>query len=302
MLHSHLSPFKLVAVFALLVLAAPWANAQTQVLGQFPVHKQSKFFDFYFMRNSAAVDELPRFADGFVRVVHRQFFKADYEYPIKVLVLQDREKFQAFMQREYKMETPPGFGVFIHELNLFATYESSGLGTFAHEIMHPLVEANLPLHPVWATEGIPSFFEKFYGYWKGDELVIELGFQNPWRIQALGADLPNLDLKQILAYKDTQGRFRESEQRMVAMFMWKHKKFKPMLKLIENGVPPEGYQTWFEAAMEMKVDEVLPLWQAYLKEVAATRQVFLLPLSTVLPDEESYKKFVEQHGLLKLKE
>jgi hypothetical protein len=35
-------------------------------------------------------------------------------------------------------------------------------------------------------EGIPTFFEKFYGYWKDDEPVVYWGFQNPWRIDQLG--------------------------------------------------------------------------------------------------------------------
>jgi hypothetical protein len=63
-------------------------------------------------------------------------------------------------------------GVFLYKYNLFATYEDSGLGTFAHEIMHPLVERNLKDRPEWAIEGIPTFFEKFYGYWRGDELIV----------------------------------------------------------------------------------------------------------------------------------
>src|SRR5262249_4571125 len=96
----------------------------------------------------------------------------------------------------------------------FARYEDSGLGTFAHEIMHPLVERNLRDRPPWAIEGIPSFFEKFYGYWRDGELVVNWGFQNPWRIKELGANLARLDLPTILAA--TAGGEKESEQRLVS--------------------------------------------------------------------------------------
>ena len=65
--------------------------------------------------------------------------------------------------------------------------------------MHPLVERNLRDRPAWAIEGIPTFFEKFYGYWRDDELVVNWGFQNPWRIKKLGANLAQLDLQGILA-------------------------------------------------------------------------------------------------------
>lgn len=279
-------------------LALQATFAQDRVLLQFPVNKKTAFFEHYFMRNSPLVEEIPRFADAFVQLVNQEFFKADYDYPIKVMVLEDHAKFQDFLRRHFGVENPPNFGIFFGELKCFVTHESAGLGTFAHEILHPLVERNLPLHPVWATEGIPSFFEKFYGYWDGDKLVAQFGYQNPWRIQAIGADLMTLDLGQILAYKDTQGRFRESEQRMVSMFMWKHGKFKKMLQQIQTGVPIEGYQTWFEAAMEMKLQELEPLWRAYLKEVAAAHHLFALPPSTILADEPSYRLFAARHNLL----
>ena len=289
--------FGLAGLSLLLTAPASSRGEEESFLKSFRFNRRTKFFHFYYLDEGSVIDEIMRFADGFVRVVHRQFFTADYEYPIRVLVLEDRERMGEYLRKEFQITDPPGFGIFIRQHNFFATYEGSGLGTFSHEITHPLVEANLALHPLWATEGIPTFFEKFYGYWKGDELVLNFGFQNPWRLQAIGAELPTLDLQQILDYKDTQGRFRESEQRLVSMFMWRQGKFKRMLKLIEKGVPPEGYQTWFEAAMGMKVPQITPLWQAYLKELAASREVFALPRSTVLPDEVSYQEFSRIHNL-----
>ena len=296
-----LSAFSSLRFFLLcLALVSPALSARSEeaFLQQFPLRKQTKFFDFSYKRNPEAVEEVARFADGFLRLVHRDYFKADYAFPIRVAVLEDRDRFQEFLRRDVGITDPSNFGIFLPQAGLFATYESSGLGTFAHEILHPIVENNLPLHPIWATEGIPTFFEKFYGYWQDDKLVIALGFQNPWRIQALGPELTKLDLRQILNYKDTQGRFRECEQRMVSMFLWKQGKFKRMLSLIEKGVPPPGYTTWFEAAMEMDVEKATPLWQAYLNEVATqVPQIMKLPVSTVLPDEAAYSAFAARYGL-----
>jgi hypothetical protein len=34
-------------------------------------------------------------------------------------------------------------------------------------------------------------------YWKGDQLVVNWRYQNPWRIDVLGANLVKLDLKEI---------------------------------------------------------------------------------------------------------
>jgi hypothetical protein len=152
---------------------------------QFPCHKQTAYFDFYYLRESPRIPKITRFADGFVRLVNRDFFKADFDYPIRVLVFEDREQFKQFLIRQLHIADPPNFGVYVYRYKFFATYEDSGLGTFAHEILHPLVERNLKDRPQWAMEGIPTFFEKFYGYWQGGELTAFWGYQNPWRIQQL---------------------------------------------------------------------------------------------------------------------
>jgi hypothetical protein len=264
---------------------------------EFPLHKKTKFFDFYAKRNEAGMARIGRFADAFIELVNRDFFKADFDYPIRVLVLEDRVRFQDFLRREMLIKDPPGFGIYLPEFKLFATYEDSGLGTFAHEILHPLTMSNLPNMPVWALEGIPTFFEKFYGYWRDDQLVLELGFQNPWRIELIGDKLPELDLAALVGTRDSQGKFRESDVRMLSMFLWKQGRFHRLLELIQKN-DRGGYPSYFEAAMELPMDNIRPLWQAYLNEVHSHhRENLRLPISTVLADEDNYRRFKMLHDL-----
>ncbi len=51
-------------------------------------------------------------------------------------------------------------------------FEDFSAATFAHEIVHPLVEKNLKERSPWAKEGVPTFSERFYGYWKDNELSL----------------------------------------------------------------------------------------------------------------------------------
>ncbi len=161
-------------------------NSSLHPLDQFPVRKQARYFDFRYERNSLEINRRARFADGYINCINRDFFKADFDYPIRVFVLEDRSRFEKFVHRELRVPGPAGFGIYVYSKKLLATYEDSGLGTFTHETMHALVEKDLAHRPAWADEGIPTFFEKFYGYWKNDELVLFWGFQNPWRIEELG--------------------------------------------------------------------------------------------------------------------
>jgi hypothetical protein len=59
-----------------------------------------------------------------------------------------------------------------------------------------------------------------------------------------------------------------------------------------------GYPTYFEAAMEMPVEKIIPLWQDYLNNVAAQRTKILhLPPSSILDDETTFTNFVTANGI-----
>ena len=189
-----------VVVTALLLVIVGFAISRTSrsYSEQLPLRQQSKYFDFRFKQHPERIQSIARFADAFIDIANRDFFKAEFDYPIRVLVTEDSARHRALVSQQFGVADPT-MGIFLYQHNLLATYEESGLGTFAHEIMHPLVERNLRDRPAWAIEGIPTFFEKFYGYWRDDELVVNRGFQNPWIIKEPGANLARLDLQGILA-------------------------------------------------------------------------------------------------------
>jgi hypothetical protein len=284
------------------LLLLPAAVLSQDFIGQFPYHKKTEYFDFYYLRNSPKIPEIARFADGFVRLVNRDFFKADFDYPIRVLVFEDRQQFKQFLIQQLHIADPPNFGIYVYAYKFFATYEDSGLGTFAHEILHPLVERNLKDRPQWAMEGIPTFFEKFYGCWKDGELVAYWGYQNPWRIQQLGNNLAQLDLKQVIADpKQTEASSSversESSWRMVSVFLWQQGRFKRFLNLVAAH-NKAGYSTYFEAAMEMPIEKILPLWQDYLNNAAAQRtKIVLLPASTIFNNETDLQSFAKNNDI-----
>jgi len=280
----------------LLLVTALFAIARTSqsYLEQLPLRQQSKYFDFRFKQHPEKIKAIAGFADAFIDIVNRDFFKAEFDYPIRVLVTEDFATHRTLVSEQFGV-TDPTMGIFLYKYNLFATYEDSGLGTFAHEIMHPLVERNLKDRPEWAIEGIPTFFEKFYGYWRGDELIVNWGFQNPWRIKQLGTDLARLDLPGILA--TTRAEERESEQRLVSIFLWEQGKFKQFLDLVKSR-DKNGYDSHFEAAMGMPIGRVIPLWQDYLARIAARRaEILRLPLSAALPDQAAFHKFAASYGI-----
>ena len=282
---------------AVVILWWPAVARGQSYLKEFPGRHQAKYFEFHYKRNADQIKEIAQFADAFVTLINRDFFKADFEYPIRVLVLEDRGTFQQFLRTRIGVREPPNFGIYLGREKMFVTHEESGLGTFTHEIMHPLVERNLRDRPLWALEGIPTFFEKFYGYWEDGKPIVHWGYHNPWRIEMLGTNLTQLDLKGLLTTRDPQGQYRESDLRMVSMFLWEQGKFQRFLELLQKR-EKNGYGSYFEAALELPIERVIPLWRRYLEEVSARRgQIMRLPPSAILRDRASFKQFVNTYGI-----
>jgi len=274
---------------------AAGCRSSSQTADPFPVRKQTRYFEFHCEQNSPQTEGIERFADAYIDIINHDFFKADFNYPIRVFMLRDRNHFQEFVRRDLHVPDPPSFGMYFYSQRLLATYEDSGLGTFAHETLHAFVEKDLTNRPAWAAEGIPTFFEKVYGYWKDGELVLFWGFQNPWRIQALGTNLTQLSLPEIISDQVPEGD--ESKLRMVSLFLWQHGRFKRFLHLIAAN-EKDGYSSYFEAAMELPVEKILPLWQDYLLDVERRRsEILSLPSSAVFDNEVAFDTFAKVHGI-----
>ena len=75
---------------------------------QFPVRKQSKYFEFGYERDNPQIEPMARFADGYVKLINRDFFQADFDYPIHVFVLQNQERFEDFVHRDLRVPGPAG--------------------------------------------------------------------------------------------------------------------------------------------------------------------------------------------------
>src|SRR5262249_23465008 len=127
------------AVLLLVIVLFAIARTSQSYSEQLPLRQQSKYFDFQFRQHPEKIQSLARFADAFIDIVNRDFFKAEFDYPIRVLVTEDFAKHRELVSQQFGVPDPT-MGGFLYKYNLFATYEDSGLGTFAHEIMHPLVE------------------------------------------------------------------------------------------------------------------------------------------------------------------
>lgn len=254
--------------------------------------KASQHFVYHYNDvDSIYAEQLLNISEGFLSFIKENYFNPTFNYPLTALVFSSKHDFHLYLKNKLHIQNPPNFGIYIREYKLFATFRGSGIGTFTHEIMHPLVEENLPDRPEWAVEGIPSFFEKFFGYWEGEKLQLQMGYQNPWRVHQLGTGITNLDLKEIVTLKlRNYAKSSNSELRMVSVFIDRQGLLKKYLTLVSSR-DKNGYQLYIEAAFEKSIDDIVPLWQAYLEDVSMNRaSIYKIPGSSILQSKAEFEK------------
>jgi hypothetical protein len=278
------------AILVLLYGRDLWAGSASLFEG-FPSKIDSKRFAFYSDLPVEKLRSYVEFSNLFLDVVDRDFIELRNLKKLAAVVTADQNGMQRFLSQRLRTNEPPLYGIYIAEHNLFVTYHGSGIGTFAHEIIHPVIATELPGTPSWGWEGIPTFFEKFYGYKEGNRLYLKWGYQNPWRIRTLGEGLLRLNLS------DVMGRSQdESELRLVSVFLYQHGKMRSFLDSIRSG-NKKGYATYVEAAFGERLSELEPKWRKYLASTYARRQqIYNLPLSSYFDSKQEFLEFERQIG------
>lgn len=291
-----------IALFLLMFLGTPQivnaagsraAPASTlAIAAQFTHHSTGKYFQFHSNISPQRLVLYAQLSDMFVNLVDQEFFHVHTRFPIQAFVLDDKAKFQAFLRTAFNVSIPSEYGMYLPHAAAFVTYDGSGLGTFTHEIAHPLVEESLPNRPEWALEGIPAFFEKFYGFVQDGKLHVQWGYQNPWRIEKLNNKLTRLKLAHVV-----NGSQDTSEKRLVSVFLHRHGKFKTFLDLVQTD-NRRGFNTHLEAAFNKPLWEIEEDWQRYLQEIENDRQqIMRLPSSQIFDTPVQYRQFAAQFGL-----
>lgn len=92
--------------------------------------------------------------------MYREFMTVRPKSPVKVYLFADKESYDAYCRKAYGKPPSTIFGFYMpHERKMVMNIET-GAGTLAHEMVHPLIEADFPNVPSWFNEGFASLFEQ----------------------------------------------------------------------------------------------------------------------------------------------
>jgi len=141
------------------------------------------------------------------RYLHTDYFTKKPEKPIRVYLFKDRQSYEGYCASTYQKPPSTPFGFYMSSERKMVMNISTGTGTLAHELVHPLLSEDFPDVPSWFNEGFASLYEQ-----SGPRDGKMVGFVN-WRLPGLHKALKMnraVPLKDLLGF--TAGQFYGEER------------------------------------------------------------------------------------------
>jgi len=256
---------------------------------------QSEYLTIYY--NDNVIEEhiihFSNFSNVFKELLNEKLFKNEKISHTNFYILGSNHEMKLFLEENFKIMNPPDFGIYLPEENTLVTHKSSGLGTFGHLITYTFYDEKYSNIPYWAPQGIATFFEKIYSFYDNDRLYFVYGFQNPWRIEALGNNfyIPNIEIEPILN-SSLENDTSLHEKRLLAVFMYEKNKWGKYIELVKNN-DKNGYNTFIEASFEKPISEIKKDWKIYLLKVQRNKDLILeTPPSQIYNSKEEFEEDV----------
>lgn len=94
------------------------------------------------------------------RHLYAHFFTRRPERPLRVYLFKDKESYEAYCRAAYERPPATPYGFYMARERKMVMNISTGTGTLAHELVHPLLGEDLPGAPSWFNEGFASLYEQ----------------------------------------------------------------------------------------------------------------------------------------------
>ncbi len=158
----------------------------------------------YFLVASNDTPERFRQCKGTIGRVYQHlyddFLTQKPEKPIRVYLFRDKESYEAYCKTAYEKAPTTPFGFYMARERKMVMNISTGTGTLAHELVHPLLAEDFPDVPSWFNEGFASLYEESRN--RNGKLVGVVNWRLPGLQKAIKAG-------RAIAFKDLTGTTTE---------------------------------------------------------------------------------------------
>ena len=138
--------------------------------------------DFFFVASNDATSKFLDYKATIIRVyryLYEDYFSRKPEKPIRVYLFKDKGSYDRYCRATYEKPPSTPYGFYMSRERKMVMNISTGTGTLAHELVHPLLAEDFPGVPSWFNEGFASLFEQ-----SGEREGKMVGFVN-WRLPKL---------------------------------------------------------------------------------------------------------------------
>ena len=285
-------------VFAAEVLAQPATSLNASEMS-LDTKTVTKHFNIYSVANDGHVKIDGQFLEDFLLYIDRNLVSIPSGWPVDVFLLPTKEELWKYLQAKFG-ERRKLMGSFSYEQNSIYTYTDAGLGTLAHELMHKIVHEKFTACDLWAVEGIPSLFEKIYCCHDEGNPKFYFGYENPWRLGQLSKELPALTIRQILENANNKKQENESEQRMLASFIFHSGKLKLYIDLSVKD-QHHGFSTILESVFNKSVSQLEPSFADFVHTINVNKtQLKTIPQSQYFATTTELSDFFRKNPVLLL--
>jgi hypothetical protein len=138
--------------------------------------------DYFFVASNDTTAKFIEYKQTITRVfryLYEDYFSRKPERPIRVYLFRDKSSYDSYCRATYEKPPSTPYGFYMSRERKMVMNISTGTGTLAHELVHPLLSEDFPGVPSWFNEGFASLFEQ-----SGERGGKMAGFVN-WRLPKL---------------------------------------------------------------------------------------------------------------------
>ena len=227
--------------------------------------------DFFFVASNDTSQSFVQYKATIARVyryLYEDYFQRKPEKPIRVYLFKDKTSYDVYCRSTYDKPHSTPYGFYMSRERKMVMNISTGTGTLAHELVHPLLAEDFPGVPSWFNEGFASLFEQ-----SGERGGKMVGFVN-WRLPKLkqmlkigkGVALPDL-MKTTTEqfYGEDDRGVNYATARYLCLYLQEHKLLIPFFQEFKKTAKtdPTGALA-FERATGKKPADLEPSWRDWV--------------------------------------
>ena len=199
--------------------------------------------------------------------LYTTFLTARPDLPIRVYLFSSKHDYERYCRRTYGRPPSTPFGFYMPHERKMVMNIATGRGTLAHELVHPLLTADLPDVAPWFNEGFASLYEQSGN--RDGRLVGLINWRHRGLVQALREGRGIL-LRMLMRmssgtfYGDARG-IHYATARYLCLYLQDHDRLPRFYRELKDGIEsdPTGIEA-LEKVLERSLEEFEPDWREWV--------------------------------------